>query len=146
MRSNGQEPKPIRVVLDTNVLVSALLWRKRSWEIFQLASLGKIIICTSREILEEFSRVLFYPHISLQIQKIGKTPFSVTEELLTTSAYYANTPKISEIREDPSDNAILSCAVAAEPDYIISGDKHLLELKSFRGIPVLTPAQFLKRF
>ncbi len=135
----------MRVVLDTNVLISALLWRKRSWEIFRLASSGKIIICTSREILQEFSRVLFYPHISARLQKVGKTPSMVTDELLAATSYYDQTPTIFLITEDPSDNAILACAAAAKPDFIISGDRHLLKLKNFQGIPIVAPAQFLKQ-
>jgi len=133
-----------RVVLDTNVLISAFLWRQISWKIFELASQKKVDICISREIMQEFSRVLFYPHIATQLNLIGKTPQEVADELLTKAEYYEETPSLDTIKDDPSDNHILACAAVARPDYIISGDQHLLKLKSFSGISILSPRQFLK--
>ena len=77
----------MKVVLDTNVLVSALLWQGPVQEIFALARAGRLTICTNQELLDEFERVLGYPKFERYLTKIGKTPAQVTAELLEIAAY-----------------------------------------------------------
>jgi len=99
----------MRIVLDTNVFISALLWRKECFGIFKLAMRGEITICISREILLEFGRVLLYPRLEKQLNKIDKKPLEIINELLEVVEYYDQTPKLKIIKDDPSDNIILSC-------------------------------------
>lgn len=136
----------MRVVLDTNVIISALLWQGTAKEVFKLAKDNKITVCISKEILEEFQKVLHYPKFESCLVKIGKTPTELVNEFLEVVEYYPGEEiHVSLIPEDPSDNKILACAQAADASFIISGDKHLLQLKKFRNIPILSPKEFLKR-
>lgn len=137
----------MRVVLDTNVFISAFLWQGPPKEIFVLAQKHIIDICATREILEEFERVLAYPKFKARIDLTDKTPAQILDEFVEIVEYYPSikfaTP---QIQDDPSDDNFLSCALAAEAPFIISGDKHLLRLKKFRNISLLSPRKFLEKF
>lgn len=135
----------IKVVLDTNVFISALLWYGRTAEILDLAHKGRITICVSGEIIQEFEKVLFYPKFAERFLLMNKTPTEIINELTEVVEYYpGDLFEISLIKEDPSDNKFLACALAANVAFIISGDQHLLRLKKFKNIPILTPNQFLE--
>lgn len=136
----------MKVVLDTNIFISAFLWQKQVFKVLQFIKRRGVKICVSSEILKEYKRVLSYSHIQKQLHKIDKTPSQIIFELLEISEYYPKTPKINIILDDPSDNIFLACALSAQADFIISGDKHLLKLKSFQEIPILSPSQFLRQF
>ncbi len=136
----------MRVVLDTNVLVSAFLWQGLPEEIFKLAEKGEIAICVNKEILEEFERVLSYPKFKARLSQIRKTPSQIINEFLAVVAHYPSHRFLTpQVPADQSDEIFLSCALAARASFIISGDKHLLRLKSFHGIPIVTSRQFLFR-
>lgn len=136
-----------KVVLDTNVLVSALLWQGAVKDIFILAKTGQVRICASREILQEFQSVLEYPKFATRLALIDKTPKTVVDEFLEIVDFYpVEVLSGTIIKEDPSDDAVLACAVASRADFIVSGDRHLKRLSAFRGIPILSPAEFLKLF
>lgn len=135
----------IRVVADTNILVSALLWYGTAKEVFVLAKKGVLTLCVTAETLEEFERVLHYPKFEAQLHRIHKTPHDVIDEFVEIVEYY---PSIKLPRpytlDDPTDDMFLACALSARASFIVSGDKHLLALKSFAGIPILNPRRFLK--
>ena len=137
----------MKVVLDTNVLISAFLWSSIAKEIFLLAKEQRIIFCATQDILDEFELVLNYPKFKDRLVAIGKTPSDVISEFMAVVECYPDreSPDI-HIAADPADEKFLGCALASRADYIISGDKHLLTLKEFRGIPIITPRQFLTRF
>jgi hypothetical protein len=130
----------IRVVLDTNVLISALLFGGNPRTVLEKAIMGQISLVLSREILNEFEEVLcgkkfaFPPEIARNIMR----------ELEAISELVFPSRKITAVKADPYDNLILECAVKAGVDFVVSGDNHLLELRRFEGIPILSPAQFLK--
>ena len=106
---------PLKVVIDTNVLISALLWQGNTKELFQLSRGGKIIICASKEIVEEFQKVLEYPKFQRQLQLINKTAYEVANEFIEIVKLYSGEKfPVSVVREDPSDNKFLACALAAE--------------------------------
>lgn len=137
--------KMMKVVLDTNVFISALLWQKSIKEILNLARQKKIQICVSQKILTEFTKVLKYPKFSQRLKSIGKTPSEIINEFLEIIKLYSSIElKTAIIKEDPSDTKFLSCAFSCGASFIISGDKHLLSLKKFRNIPILSPQKFLK--
>ena len=107
----------------------------------RLATTGKITNLTSIALLEELTRAVGYPKLkfpeSLQAE--------IVETVFTFSALISVSNPIEVEGLDPSDNRILECAVAGKVDYIISGDKHLLELGSYKGIPVLKAKEFLEK-
>lgn len=143
---NDRIASNMRVVLDTNVLVSAFLWQGNAKEIFILAKKGIIISCATSSTIDELERVLSYPKFKKILIQRHMTPYTLLTAFLKVVTLYPSVRlEHSYIHNDPSDNAFLSCALVAHADYIISGDHHLLTLKLFHGIPILTPMQFLKR-
>jgi putative PIN family toxin of toxin-antitoxin system len=130
----------IRIVLDTNVLISALFFGGNPQTVLEKAIMGQISLVLSREILNEFEEVLCGRKFAYP-PAISRT---IVRELEAISELVFPTRKIAAVKADPYDNLILECAVEAGVDYGVSGDNHLLELKRFEGIPILSPAQFLK--
>ena len=131
----------IKVVLDTNVLISAILFGGKPRQILEKAIRGEMRLCLSEPILEELRGVL-------QRSKFDYSPemiqFILTE--LTGIADVVNPSEMIDlVLEDSDDNRILECAVEAKANYIISGDFHLLKLSRYRNIEVLNAAAFLER-
>jgi len=131
----------LRVVLDTNVLISAILFGGKPRQILEKAIRGEIRLCLSEPILEELKGVL-------QRSKFDYSPemiqFILTE--LTAIADFVNPSEtINIVAEDPEDNRILECAIAANADYVISGDSHLLKLNKYFNIDILSAAAFLEK-
>lgn len=132
-----------RIVCDTNILVSGLLWRGAPRLILSGIETGLVILFTSRPLLEELERVLTYPKIGRIFKKTGVERREVFRWVLEHATLVAPKPFFAPvIRDDPSDDHVLACAVAAAADGIVSGDRHLLALGAFRGIPILTAANF----
>ena len=137
----------MRIVLDTNVLVSAILSpRSASAQIILLVLDGVLNLAISNDILEEVYRVLRYPKLVRLMKKNGVTPReveSVIERLSTIAVVTPGELTLDVIQDDPSDNKILACAIESEADFIISGDRHLADLKEYQGIAIVNPATFL---
>jgi putative PIN family toxin of toxin-antitoxin system len=129
----------VRVVLDTNALVSALLFSGVSSKLVSLWQNGLIAPLLSREILDEYLRVLSYPKFALSEAEIKEL---IQEEILPFAEVVKPKRRLRVVRRDPSDNKFLECAVAGKADVIISGDKDLLSLGRYRQIRIQSPAQF----
>lgn len=134
------------VVADTNILISALLWNGQTTPVFHLVRDGKIQIAVNESLLDEFERVLSYSKFHQQFTKLGKTPSQIIQEFLEIAILVDDIPIPPTILEDLSDDRVLACAFAASASMIISGDQHLLKLKRWRGIPIVTARTFLNRF
>ncbi len=133
----------MRVVLDTNVVLSAFLWQKNLKPLYQAIREKKITPCFTQLTWQELLRTLSYKKLEKQLAKIN-VPSEEIISLIANRAHFSfSNLKINQIKDDASDNFILACAISARADFIISGDKHLLKLKSFQDIPILTPRQFL---
>ena len=131
----------IKVVLDTNVYISGILFGGKSETIRRLAKEGKIVILVSEEILAELAGVLKRKFNWLDWQ-ISELIEDIREfSTLVTPAYH-----LSIIKKDEQDNRFLECAIEGKAQYIISGDKHHLQsLKKYKGIEILSPDRFLAR-
>ena len=129
----------MRVVLDTNVLVSALLFTGTSSELVPLWQRNAITVLLSRPILEEYLRVLSYPKFELSEEEIKGL---IEEELLPYVEAIKPRSRLRVVKRDPSDDKFLECAVAGKAGIIISGDKDLLSLGRYRRIQILSPTQF----
>jgi putative PIN family toxin of toxin-antitoxin system len=132
----------VRVVVDTNVFVSSLVNTEGNpRKVIDLWRFEKITLFISKDILAEYFAVL---------GRFGLSEEPEGEELLQlfqkryNLVFLASVPTISEIAEDPADNKFIECAVAAGAKYIVSGGRHLLNLKAFKGIQILAPTLFLK--
>lgn len=132
----------MRVVLDTNVVVSGLIWGGAPYQLLRAATDGEIELFTSPLLLDELRGVLAREHLMSRLA--AKSPPSSVSQAVSLYGELAvvvsplATPKASR---DPDDDEVLACALAAGADLIVSGDKDLLTLGSFEGIPILTAAQ-----
>ncbi len=131
----------MRVVIDTNVFVSSFINQKGAPRgVIDQWKTGTIILCVTEEILEEYIEVL---------ARLGLVGEPELEELLGLFKrkegiiFITSTKKLLVVKADPDDNKFIECAVSARASYIISGDKHLIGLKKYRNISILTPADFL---
>jgi putative PIN family toxin of toxin-antitoxin system len=131
----------LRVVLDTNVLVSHLFGGTPR-QVVSLWSGGLVVLCVSPGILAEYLSVLG------RFDAVTGKASELLGLLEEGGNLYLVEPqeRLTAVPADPSDDMFLECAVAAQADVIVSGDQHLLELKSFRGIPIVGPAEFLAAF
>ena len=136
------ENEKLKVVIDTNVFISALNFPGIPREILKLLRRGEIELYISPFILGEIKRIL--------LDKFGWSEQRIEKALnLINKRTILIWPKIkvSVIKEKDDDNRILECAVEANVHFIISGDKrHLLPLKEFRGIKIISPSEFLGIF
>jgi putative PIN family toxin of toxin-antitoxin system len=130
----------LKVVLDTNVYISAILFGGNCEEILRLSSSGLFDIIISKAILKEVKDILHTKFKWSGIQ-ISET-ISYIKEITTEIEPHLS---VSIIKNDPSDNRILECAITAKADYIVTGDKnHLLPLKRYKNIRILSPSEFLR--
>ena len=130
-----------RVVLDTNVIVSAILLGGTPGRLISLWKKKIIQPFVTKEIILEYLRVLAYPDFQLTENEIH---FILYHEMLPFFEEVDIKSRTAVIEKDPSDDKFLHCAKAGKASAIISGDKHLLNLKSFGSILIMSPAQFLK--
>ena len=132
----------MRVVLDTNILVSALLWPGRApSHVVSLARHHKIKNVTSFFILEEFRRVL-HQKFGFETHKVE----SAAGILLEHSEIIEPRHRVGSVCADPKDNPILECALSGKVRWIVTGDKDLLALDPFKGIRIVAPREFVDRF
>ena len=128
------------VVFDTNVLLSAIGWKGNPFQCLELACAGTIEVVTCPEILDELTEKLE--------SRLAQSSDIITEtlsDLLSVLRVVSITGELKAIAADPDDDKILECAVVASATHIVSGDrKHLLPLGSFRGIHIVSPAEFLR--
>lgn len=130
----------MRVVLDTNILASALMGGSLKiivdkWK----AGVFKIIV--SHNIVREYFDVIQRPKLKITSDEIA----TVNEYLLKAAEFVTPIESVHAVEADPSDNKFLEAALEGKAIYVVSGDNHLLELKSFRGIEILTAREFIAR-
>jgi len=135
----------VRIVTDTNIVVSAFLWGGTPRRVLDAAQAGQLELFTSRALIAELEDVLSRGKFTAQL---SQTRFSAAyllaryTQLATLIA--PGEVAVPELR-DPDDAAVLACAIAARAEVIVSGDDDLRTLRSYRGTPVLSPAQCLAR-
>lgn len=128
----------MRVVLDTNVYISALLFGGKPLQVLGFAEDHMFSLLYSKPIREEVEGVLakkfHWPQemINLACEPYWKIGLAVRPKRRVSAC------------PDPDDNRILECAIEARADWIVTGDKHLLDMLSFEGISILRPDDFLK--
>ena len=131
-----------KVTLDTNVLISALIARGKSRTLFYGLIEGKAVLILSEEILEEFVAATKDPKIKKYItEKDVKEFLSV---IRSVAAVIKLKSKFRVIKEDPDDDLILETAFDGNADNIVSGDEHLLKLKKFKEIDIVSVNDMLK--
>lgn len=131
-----------KVVLDTNVLISAIVFGGKPREVFELILMEKVNLAISREILNEMRGVLSGRKFRYPQQVLH----SILHSLENLAEFVVPQKPVKIIKDDPADNRILECALEAGAHIIISGDRHLLDVKRYRGIKIISPSDFLERF
>ena len=132
-----------RVVLDTNIVVSAFLWGGTPRLLITGAIESGIILLSSDDILAELERTLNKSKFDDQFRLIKKTRSQITSEYSQLTTIVVPTPLPAGIVRDAKDDMILAAAVGGNADAVVSGDKDLTSLKTYEKISILTPVQFL---
>ncbi len=138
----GKKEKTLkRVVLDTNVLISSLLFRGELAGIVELWKKGRIVPVVSRETFDELRSVLHYPKFRLVEDEIR---VSIREEVLPFFEVVETEGTAEGACKDPDDDKFIACALAASANFIVSGDKDLCDVGSYRSIRIIRASELLK--
>lgn len=135
-------PNNLRVVIDTNIFISSFFGGIPR-DIIDLWKNGKIVLCLSQNIVEEYIEVL---------HRLGRQNTKEIQKLTRlfaegyNSLFAAHTPQIRVVKDDPDDNKFIECAVELDSKIIISGDNHLKEIKKYIDIEILSPREFIDRY
>tara|TARA_Y100000310_G_scaffold339733_1_gene433373 strand:+ start:1454 stop:1867 length:414 start_codon:yes stop_codon:yes gene_type:complete len=136
----------MKIVLDVNVLVSATFWTGASFKILKQCDEGKLEHITSLPILEEYADVLQRDEILDKQEKYALHPASIVKRVLDKSHMVEPSQKVDVVMDDPDDNKFLEAAVKGKAKVIITQDKHILKLESYKSILIITPEDFLKKY
>jgi putative PIN family toxin of toxin-antitoxin system len=131
-----------RVVLDTNVLVSALLFKGALSRFVELWRKGEMIPVISKETFEELTRALQYPKFSLSKDEIKSI---IEHEILPYFEIIEVVKTVKGVCKDPEDDKFISCALSASADCIVSGDKDFCDLRQYKTVKIINPSDFLKK-
>jgi len=133
----------MRLILDTNVVVSALLWGGVPYRLLQLAAEGEVQLFTSPVLAAEFGEILARPHFHAKLLEQGTSAEALSTLYLEFARSVSPLAVPRVVPNDPDDDHVLACAVTAQASLIVSGDKHLLSLRSYQGIQIVNPAHAL---
>jgi putative PIN family toxin of toxin-antitoxin system len=136
----------LKVTLDTNVLVSGTFWEGEAYRIIQMVESGKIRCFVSKEILDEYSRVLHSREIIEKADEHHLAIKSAIIKMIEICQIVEPKSKVSAVKDDPDDNKILECALEAKADYIVTYDNHILKMGEFEGIKTISPTKFIRLF
>ena len=129
----------MRVVLDTNVFVSGIHRTGDSGRIISMFRDKKFELISSMPIIEEIIKTLKNFRVPLSKEDISTWENIILENSLIVEPE----ERVEIVKEDKDDNKFIEAAISGKADYIISQDNHLLKIKEFRGIKILTPKEFL---
>jgi uncharacterized protein len=129
-----------RVVIDTNVMVSAFLGGGLETIIVAWTA-GKFTLIVSNQVVSEYLEVLSRPRFKITQAELD----NFAALILIKAEFVLPEESIHAVEADPSDNKFIEAAVAGQADHIVSGDKHLLDLKEYKGISIITPRAFLEQ-
>jgi putative PIN family toxin of toxin-antitoxin system len=135
----------MRLVLDTNTVVSGLLWSGPPRQVLDTARVGQVTLFTTLVLLAELDDVLSRSKFATRLHAAGVSAQALVVGYAALATLVLPAPIAPAILDDPDDDAVLACAVAAQANCIVSGDKHLLVLDSYQNIPILTAPDALAR-
>ncbi|MGD1808750.1 putative toxin-antitoxin system toxin component, PIN family [Dapis sp. BLCC M126] len=133
----------MRIILDTNTVISGIFWRGKPFEVLELVRSGQIEVYTSEVMLEELLDVLQRPKFSKRLALLESSP----QEVVNSWIYWVKVVEIGEVEKviisDPDDDQIIACAKLVNADFIISGDTDLLNIKAKVTIPIVSAGEFM---
>ncbi len=134
----------MRIVLDTNIFVSNLISDKGNpARIVRWWLEGEYDVLVTQPIVDEILRVTGYERIQKKYAKVRENRLEFVALISEQAVWVEPEEQLDVIAADESDNRYVECAVAGNAQYIVTGDKHLLDLREYEGIPILTPAAFV---
>ncbi len=133
----------MRVVADTNIVVSGLLWRGNPRRVLDAARDGIIELFTSTILLEELEDVLSREKFALRLEVAKVTAHDLVLGYAALAAVVEAESIEPVILADPDDDAVLACALAAQCEVITSGDSHLFDLKQYKEVRILTASELV---
>lgn len=132
----------LNAVFDTNVLISGILWKGIPFQLLRWVEESYLRIYTSLQILDEVYRVLHYPKFQEYIDNQKSTPRTLFAKIASLCTIIDVDRVVKGICSDADDEKFLSCALTANVGVLVSGDNHLLDLKKYRSIRILTAREF----
>ena len=132
----------MKVTVDTNFLISATQWDYSvAHKLLKKFILSDVQIFTTQEILDETIEVL-----ERDFEYSKNEAKNIIEKILLFAKLIEIKQKVAIIKDDPDDNKVIECAIESSSDYIVTYDRHLLKLKEYKGIKIITPEEILKKF
>jgi len=132
----------VKVVFDTNVVASASFWRGAPFDCLAAWAQCRCVAVVSSNLLAEYHETVG----ELRLDYPGRKCVECVAALTESAELVFPVERATGATPDPDDEMVLECALAVEADFIVSGDKkHLLALRQFQGIPIVSPAEFLRR-
>ncbi len=131
----------MKIVLDTNVVVSGFLWNGKPSELLERLDSGEAELLLSVGILEEIERVFEDKKLKPMIEKSGQSVEAIMNKIYSMANIINPRMKLDVVQADPADNKVIECALEGKADYIVSGDKHLLNLREYKGIKIVKAAE-----
>jgi putative PIN family toxin of toxin-antitoxin system len=132
----------LRVILDTNVLISGIFFSGPPYQILKAWQSHKIQLVISTNIYNEYRRVA-----DLLKKKYKKIDISSILNLIATNSDFIDTQDLPKpVCEDPDDDKFIASAISGKVKIIVSGDKHLLKLSGFNGIVIIKPKEFVDNY
>lgn len=134
----------MRIVIDTNIWVSGLLWKGDAWQLLKLVEAGKVELYLAYPMVLELEEVLNYERFQARLQVLNVTPAQLAAYALNlATAIDVSRPHPPIVAVDPDDDIFLVCAVEAQAVYLVTNDRHLLALKSYQGVEIVKVEDFL---
>jgi putative PIN family toxin of toxin-antitoxin system len=133
----------MRLVLDTNIVISGLLWNGPPRRLLDAAISGTVDIYTSAMLATELREALAYPKFARRITATGDSVDRCIGRFMAIANLTATAIIEGTVSADPDDDHVIACALSAQADLIISGDAHLLDLKNYQRIRIVTAAAAL---
>ena len=134
----------MKVVLDANIFISALISRQGNPAlILDKWKKREIEVVVSPAIIAEISRVMGYERLQKKYRRIREERESLIDDLRNIATIVEPQQRLYAVEADESDNRYIECAVESGTNYIVTGDPHLLEIGSYQGIHIITPATFM---
>ena len=134
----------VRLVLDTNTVISGLLWNGPPRSLLDAAISGTVDVYTSAVLLAELREVLAYPRLAKRLAASGETVDQQVSHFMALAHLTAPAVIAGAVLADPDDDHVIACALAAQADAIVSGDAHLLNLKHYQGMRIIDAAEALR--
>jgi putative PIN family toxin of toxin-antitoxin system len=134
----------MRIVADTNVVVSGLLWLGNPGHILEAAARGELHLSSSPSLIDKLTATLRSPKLAARVLASGITLTELLQRYLEVASLVEPERVARVVPDDPDDDQVIAAALAARADLIVSGDSHLLCLKEHGGIRIVTPAEAVR--